>query len=152
MLSITAITTGLCCALGLMSLGGGFYEMRVVDAAWPARPALIQPGQGGIVRRRFWIPIHVAFEIALLASLVAAWPHDIVRQWLLLALASHAAMRVWSVVDFIPKALAFERLPAETVDGAAARRWTARSRWRLLLDMGTCLAATAAFVAALQPA
>src|SRR5215471_9221553 len=39
----------------LMTLGGGFYEVLVVDPAWPRRPDLIQPVRGGISRRRFWI-------------------------------------------------------------------------------------------------
>ena len=33
-------------ALALISLGGGFYEFRVVDRAWPPRPDLIQPARG----------------------------------------------------------------------------------------------------------
>ena len=57
-------------ALALVSLGGGFYEFLVVDPAWPRRPDLIQPARGGVSRRRFWIPAHVAFELTLIASLV----------------------------------------------------------------------------------
>ena len=60
--------------------------------------------------------------------------------------ASHAAMRLWSALDFIPKALAFERSPA--VDERAARAWTRRSRLRLPLDLLTCFAMLAAFAAA----
>ncbi|HEV3008238.1 MAG TPA: hypothetical protein VGX52_04315 [Burkholderiales bacterium] len=135
-------------ALALVSLGGGLYELRVVDPFWPHRPELIQPSRGGISRRRFWIPAHVAFELALIASLVAAWPQAEVRTWLLIALASHAAMRIWSAFDFIPKALAFER--TEGVDEGTARAWTRRSLWRLPLDLVTCGAMLAAFAAAAQ--
>jgi hypothetical protein len=57
-----------------------------------------------------------------------------------LALASHALMRVWSLVDFVPKAVAFEKADPATVDEAAAVRWTRRSLLRLPLDLITCAA------------
>ena len=77
---------------------------------------------------------------------MTAWSHPGIRTWLLVALASHAAMRIWSAFDFIPKALAFER--AEAVSESAARAWTRRSLWRLPLDLVTCGAMLAAFAAA----
>jgi hypothetical protein len=137
------------CALALASLGGGLYEFSVVDPAWPRRPELIQPARGGVSRKRFWIPAHVAFELALIASLVLAWARPPVRAWLLVGLASHALMRMWSAFDFIPKALAFER--AAQVDEAAARAWTRRSRWRMPLDLLTCAAMLGALIEASQP-
>src|SRR5919106_1683663 len=142
------ILIALACALALVSLGGGLYEFLVVDPFWPRKPELIQPVRGGISRRRFWIPAHIAFELLLILSLIAAWSQAEVRMWLLVALASHAAMRIWSAFDFIPKALAFER--AEAVSESAARAWTRRSRWRLPLDLLTCGAMLAAFAAALR--
>jgi hypothetical protein len=139
------IVITLACALALVSLGGGLYEFLVVDPFWPRRPELIQPDRGGISRRRFWIPAHIAFELLLILSLVGAWSHADIRTWLLVALASHAAMRIWSAFDFIPKALAFER--AEAISESAARAWTRRSLWRLPLDLLTCGAMLAALAA-----
>src|SRR5438105_15452423 len=103
-LSVTIAT-----AFALLSLGGGLYEFLVVDPFWPARPDLIQPGRGGISRKRFWIPAHTLFELALILSLVWAWSNTDLRFWLLMALGSHGTMRIWSAFDFIPKALAFEK-------------------------------------------
>ena len=143
------LAIAIACALALASLGGGLYEFSVVDPAWPRRPELIQPARGGVSRKRFWIPAHVAFELALVAALVLAWPQPPVRAWLLVALASHALMRTWSAFDFIPKALAFER--AIQVDEAAARAWTRRSRWRMPLDLLTCAAMLGALIEASQP-
>ena len=142
------IVIALACALALVSLGGGLYEFLVVDPFWPRRPELIQPDHGGISRRRFWIPAHISFELLLILSLVGAWSHADIRTWLLVALASHAAMRIWSAFDFIPKALAFER--AEAISESAARAWTRRSLWRLPLDLLTCGAMLGAFAAALR--
>jgi hypothetical protein len=134
MLIIVAVAA----ALAWASVGGGLYEFSVVDPFWPKRPDLVQPAWGGISRKRFWIAIHVAFEVALIAALVWAWSHPVVRTCLLMALASHAVMRLWSAFDFIPKALAFEKAAPGTVSEAAARAWTARSRLRLPLDLLTC--------------
>src|SRR5688572_31089591 len=142
------LVIALACALALVSLGGGLYEFLVVDPSWPRKPDLIQPDRGGISRRRFWIPAHIAFELLLTVSLVVAWSHTEVRTWLLVALASHAVMRIWSAFDFIPKALAFER--AEAISETAARAWTRRSLWRLPLDLVTCGAMLAAFAAAVR--
>jgi len=135
-------------ALALVSLGGGLYEYLVVDPAWPRRPDVIQPNRGGVSRRRFWIPAHSAFELSLVASLVALWGSPAARAPLLVALATHATMRLWSAVDFIPKALAFERAEPATIDVASARRWRRRSLGRLPLDVATCGAMMAALVAA----
>ncbi|HYG87802.1 MAG TPA: hypothetical protein VD978_16205 [Azospirillum sp.] len=99
-------------------------------------------------RRHFWIPAHVAFELALVASLVVAWSLPYIRTCLLIGLASHAVMRIWSAFDFIPKALAFERADPASITEGAARRWTRRSLLRLPLDIVTCGAMLAAFAAA----
>lgn len=134
------ILVAVAAALALMSLGGGFYEFLVVDPAWPRRPELIQPSRGGVSRRRFWIPLHTAFELSLIASLIAAWDSPQVRTSLLVALAAHGSMRLWSAFDFIPKALAFERADPMTIDADAAQRWTRRSMGRVPLDIVTCSA------------
>jgi uncharacterized iron-regulated membrane protein len=131
--------------LALISLGGGAYEFLVVDPAWPRRPDIIQPSRGGVSRRRFWIPAHVAFELTLLASLATLWSTP-ARTPLLIALATHGTMRLWSAFDFIPKALAFERADPAAIDVAAARRWSRRSLGRLPLDLATCTAMMTALV------
>lgn len=151
MWTLPLVLVAVAAALALASLGGGLYEYLVVDPFWPRRPDLIQPQRGGISRRRFWIPAHTAFELSLIATLVAGWREPPVRAPLLVALASHAVMRLWSAFDFIPRALAFERANPATVDPAAARRWTRRSLGRLLLDVVTCAALLTALVAVARP-
>lgn len=143
-LALVALAT----ALALMTIGGGLYEFGVVDPAWPRRVDLIQPARGGMSRRRFWIPIHVAFELALIAALIAAWPQPNLRTPLLVALASHAVMRLWSAFDFIPKALAFERADPAAISERQARAWTRRSLLRLPLDAITATSLLVALVAA----
>ncbi|HEX7044292.1 MAG TPA: hypothetical protein VF203_06735 [Burkholderiales bacterium] len=145
---MSLILVALAAALALASLGGALYEYSVVDPFWPRKPELIQPQRGGISRKRFWIPAHTAFELLLIAALAAAWDAPSVRTPLLVAAAAHAAMRIWSAFDFIPKALAFERADPASIDADAARRWSRRSLGRLPLDLATCSAMLVALVAA----
>lgn len=133
MLILIAAATLMACVL----LGGGLYETLVVDPYWPKRPGIIQARNGGISRRRFWIPAHSVFEALLIVALIVAWDRADVRLALLVALVSHAVMRVWSLLDFVPKAVAFERADPAAVDEAAAVRWTRRSLLRLPLDLVT---------------
>jgi hypothetical protein len=144
----TVFLISVAAALALMSLGGGLYEYLVVDPAWPRRPDLIQPARGGVSRRRFWIPAHTAFELSHIASLVMARDSDAIRTPLLIALSTHATMRLWSAFDFIPKALAFEKADPTSVDARSARRWSRRSLGRLPLDLVTCTAMVTALLAA----
>lgn len=130
-LSLTTLAAG---AL----LGGGAYETRVVDPVWPRRIEIVQPRHGGMSRARFWIPAHAVFELLLIASLILAWASPQVRTWLLVSLVSHAAVRIWSAFDFIPKALAFERGDAAAVSEESIEDWVRRSKWRLPLDWATC--------------
>ena len=146
------LLTGIACGLAFIGVGGAFYEFTVVDPFWPKRPDLIQPQRGGISRKRFWIPAHTAFEFGLLLTLIVAWSAAEVRFWLLVAVVSHAAMRIWSAFDFIPKALAFEAGDPETINESDARNWTRRSVLRLPLALVTSFAAMAAFFEAAQAA
>jgi hypothetical protein len=141
------LSTGFAASLALISLGGGLFEYRVIDPAWPANPALIQPRNNGVDRKHFWIPAHVVFELTLISALVLAWDTEDIRFWLLIGLASHFVMRVWSALDFIPKALAFERSDPKEISFADAKRWTKRSLARLPLDLVTCISLLAAFAA-----
>ena len=143
-LVLIAITT---LASGAL-LGGGLYEYLVVDPYWPKRPGIIQPSRGGISRRRFWIPAHTGFEVLLIVALIVGWADAGVRIALLVALLSHAAMWIWSMVDFVPKAVEFEKTDPAVVDEAAAVRWTRRSLLRLPLDLITSAAMLGALAVA----
>ena len=46
MLTVSVAATTLAEASAFISLGGGLYETIVVNPYWPARPDIIQPGQG----------------------------------------------------------------------------------------------------------
>ena len=142
-LVLIAVTTLVAC----VSLGGALYEALVVDPYWPRRPGIIQTHNGGISRVQFWLPVHTVFEVLLVVTLILTWGDADIGAALLVALVSHAVMRIWSVFDLIPKAAEFERKDPAEVDAAAARRWIRRSLLRVPLMLVTCSAMLAALAA-----
>ena len=136
--------------LACATVAGGVYEYVVIDPAWPTCPAIIQPAQGGVSRRRFWIPIHSAFEVVLVVAVIVTWSVPDVRDALFVAFISHTVMRVWSLAEFVPKAVAFENADPAAIDADAAVRWTRRSLLRLPLDGVTVAAAFVALLMAVS--
>jgi len=113
----------------------------LIDRVWPNNPQFVQPSRGGINRKLFWAPIHGLFEITLLVSIWLAWADGQTRTWLLIALACHLSMRLWSFLYFIPAALRFERMTdLDSVQMARAQDWIRLSIWRLPLEMVAMLA------------
>jgi hypothetical protein len=134
--------------LASISFGGGIYETALVDRVWPGNIKLIQPQSGGIDRKMFWMPAHIAFELMLIVSIWAAWPVAGARHALLAALASHAVTRGWSFAYFIPRALAFEKADVLTPQLAVrAQNWVRFSVLRLPLNVVTIAALAGALFA-----
>jgi hypothetical protein len=140
---IAATTLAACVALG-----GAVYEALVVDPYWPKRPGIIQSQNGGISRVRFWLPAPVLFEALLVATLIVTWGVPNVGAALLVALVSHAAMRLWTLLDLIPKGAEFELADPADVDEAAAVKWTRRNMLRVPLLLVTSCAMLTALAAA----
>jgi hypothetical protein len=129
------VTPLIALVLGAIGLGGGIYETLLVDRVWPHNLAIIQPQRGGLDRKRFWIPVHTSYEIALLVSVWVLW-NTSTRSWSIVALVVHLASRMWSFAFFIPKALRFEQLSEMTdLQVRLARQWTKLSPWRLILGV-----------------
>lgn len=143
-LILLAATTLAAC----VAFGGALYEVLVVDPYWPKRPGIIQSQNGGISRVRFWLPAPVVFEVLLVVTLVVTWGEPAVGPALLVALVSHAVMRMWALFDLIPRAAQFERSDPADVDEAAALRWTRRNMVRVPLLLLTSCAMLAALALA----
>jgi hypothetical protein len=121
--------------LGAVGIGGGIYETVLVDRVWPANPAMIQPGRGGINRALFWGPVQTLYELALLVAAWMVWNIVDARWWIIVALAAHFATRAWSFAYFIPRALRFEKLGDLTEEQRQeAQRWIRLSRARPVLE------------------
>jgi len=124
------------------AFGGGLYEHIVLTPLWSASPprsfSIIQP-RTGVPLQRFWIPIHAANTIFILATLFLTWNDLRVRRLLLIALASYIIMRLWSFVFFIREMLAFQKIPVDSAPSAelSARvaRWTYWTWFREPLDI-----------------
>ena len=119
---------GLCLALA-SAVGGGLYEHIVLMPLWSKSPpssfSVIQPATG-VPLQRFWIPVHILITLAFIASLVLAWGDRPVRQLLLIALGSYIIMRAWSAVYFIPRMLAFQKVPLDSPPSDELSRRVAR--------------------------
>jgi len=112
-----------------MLAGAGVYEQAVLDPAWPARPDLVRPTDGGADRKRYWVPANILAVVAMIAAIFAAWPVPSARSWVLGAAVCSLVINVATVSYFAPRVLRVER------DGVApndphSTRWVALSRWR----------------------
>lgn len=124
------------------AIGGGIYEHTVLVPIWSKSPpssfGVIQPGTG-VPLQRFWIPVHVAITVSLVAALVVAWTYGEARRLLLAGTASYIVMRAWSGLFFIPEMLAFQKVPLDAPPSAelTARvaSWTFWSWFREPLDV-----------------
>jgi hypothetical protein len=97
------ITPLIALIFGTIGLGGGIYETLIVDRVWPDNLAIIQPQRGGLDRKRFWIPIHTLYEVALLASAWTSWSNTYARYWIVVALVAHFVSPGTSRPKFHPR-------------------------------------------------
>jgi len=106
----------LCYSMGAAT-GGGLFEHIVLGPLWSKSPpssfSIIQPGTG-IPLQRFWVPVHSAITVFVLAALVTTWSEVSVRRLLLIGLGSYIVMRVWSGVYLIREMLAFQKIVPDT--------------------------------------
>lgn len=133
-------------------IGGGFYEHIVLTPLWKVSPpssfAVIQP-KTGVPLQRFWIPVHIAITVFLLAAVFLTWGNGTVRLLLLVTLISYVMMRVWSALYFIPEMLAFQKISLDSTPTEAilarVNRWTFWTRFREPLNIVCFLGALLAF-------
>jgi hypothetical protein len=124
------------------ALGGGLYEHIILTSIWsrspPASFTVIQPGTG-VPLQRFWIPVHAAITVFIVASLLLTWSDGRSRRLLLIATVSYVVMRVWSGLFFIPEMLAFQKIPVDAAPSAElssrVARWTDWTWFREPLDV-----------------
>src|SRR5262245_6764354 len=128
--------------LMVLAIGGGLYEHLVVDSVWPGNVTVIQPDQGGVNRGLFWLPLHAALTLALPVALWAGWRNPSVRRCVLVALGTYLAMRVWTLLYFVPLALRFQT--EGFTDVSEAQQWVLLSISRMPLGL---LSAAALWVA-----
>lgn len=114
--------------------GAQIFETVAVVPKWSASPpesfALIS-GPYGINLKAFWIVFHSIHEITFFIALYFCWKIDPVRNWLLLLLGIHFAIRVWTLLYFAPNIIEFQKISTDgsLVYGDLAAKTTL---WRTL--------------------
>ncbi|EJL69619.1 hypothetical protein [Chryseobacterium populi] len=113
--------------------GAQIFETFVFVPKWVSSPPdnfkLLLDGKG-ISLKIFWIIFHSLHEITFILAIIFCWKIDPVRNWLLILLAVHIAVRVWTLTFFAPNIIDFQKI-AETQ--VASENLTARtSLWQTL--------------------
>ncbi len=119
--------------------GAGIYEQSVLDTAWPHKPSIVRPAEGGANRKLFWVPANIAAVAALLLALWAVWPIAGARNATLVAVVLFAAINVVTIAYFVPAVLRVEK-QSVPFDDPASLAWVRRSRWRTVLSLGVNVA------------
>ena len=134
---LAAILSALICSSALA--GASLYEESVLDLAWPRRPDIVRPIEGGANRKLFWVPADLIAIISLLAATWAAWPIADTRNAVLVGVCLYAINVGVSIGYFVPELLKVERMGIPP-DDPSARAWVRRNRWRGAI----CVCATGA--------
>lgn len=96
--------------------GAQIFETVAVVPKWSASPpesfALIS-GPYGINLKGFWIVLHSIHEITFFIALYFCWKIDPVRNWLLLLLGIHVAVRAWTLLYFAPNIIEFQKISTD---------------------------------------
>ena len=124
---------GVTTSLYLLMNGAQIFETLLVVPSWTAAPpASLGMFQGDyrLDFKAFWIAFHSVHEIAFILALVVCWRLRSIRRWLLILVAVHFAVRVWTVAYFAPTIIEFQGLAASSeIDPDLVHR---ASQWRAL--------------------
>jgi hypothetical protein len=115
--------------------GAGWYEQAVLDTAWPKKPAIVRPAEGGANRKLFWVPANIFAVVTLLAALWATWPAPGARYAAFVAIGIYAVINAVTVWFFAPAVLHVEK-NGVAADDPTSIRWVRLSRWRTPLSLG----------------
>jgi hypothetical protein len=134
-------------AVYLLMNGAQIFETVLIVPAWTAAPPAslgMFQGEYGLDFKTFWIVFHSLHEITFILALVSCWKLKGVRQWVLVLLVVHIAVRVWTVAYFAPTIIAFQNTPySPTIDPGLvqkAAQWRNMNIIRVLLFMAVNLA------------
>lgn len=127
--------------------GAQIFETAAVVPKWSASPpesfALIR-GPHGINLKAFWIIFHSIHEITFFIALYFCWKIDPVKNWLLLLLGIHFAVRVWTLVYFAPNIIEFQKISTDdsiTYDDLTAKTtlWRSLNYIRVAIFIGVSI-------------
>ncbi|MGX5683048.1 transposase [Chryseobacterium cucumeris] len=93
--------------------GAQIFETLLFVPKWASSPPdtlkLLQDGNG-VSLKFFWIILHSLHEITFILAIAFCWKIDPVRNWLLILLIIHVAVRAWTLAFFAPNIIQFQNL------------------------------------------
>jgi hypothetical protein len=119
--------------------GAALYEEIVLDLAWPRRPDIVRPIEGGANRKRFWIPADLVAIVSLSAATWAAWPLADSRNAVFAAVVLYVINIVISLTYFVPELQKVEKFGAQA-DAPSSHIWVRRNRWRGVILVSSTVA------------
>lgn len=97
--------------------GAQIFETLLFVPKWASSPPdtlkLLQD-ENGVSLKFFWIIFHSLHEITFILAIAFCWKIDPVRNWLLILLIIHVAVRVWTLAFFAPNIIQFQNLASAT--------------------------------------
>jgi hypothetical protein len=110
--------------------GAGAFETLVIAPKWAANPPAslgMFQGDYALDFKNFWITAHSLHEVCFIAAIILNWKIAARRRVLLIVFAIHLALRVWTILYFVPNIIAFQQIPVgEVVDETLrqnAQKW-----------------------------
>lgn len=120
------------CAYFIMN-GAQIWETALMVPAWTAAPPsslIFFQKPYGLDFKAFWIVTHGIHELIFIIALVFNWKIKKRKKIILLVLAGHIAVRVWTLIYFAPTIMEFQQLPySNTVDLSLQEK---AAQWRNL--------------------
>ena len=110
--------------------GAQIFETAVIVPKWTAAPPVSFQLLKGIDLKTFWVIAHSLHEITFIVALIFCWQINPVRNWLLVLLGIHFAVRVWTLAYFAPNIIEFQRIATGTA--AQPDLFSKASLWRTL--------------------
>lgn len=113
--------------------GAQIFETLLFVPKWASSPPdtlkLLQD-ENGVSLKFFWIILHSLHEITFILAIAFCWKIDPVRNWLLILLIIHVAVRVWTLAFFAPNIIQFQNLASAT--SVSQEIITRISLWKIL--------------------
>lgn len=95
--------------------GAQIFETLVFVPKWVSSPPdhfkLLLDGNGASLKV-FWIIFHSVHEITFILALVFCWKIDLVRNWLIILMIAHFAVRAWTLAFFASNIIDFQKIAA----------------------------------------
>ena len=93
--------------------GAQLFETAVIVPKWTASPPeslQLFRGKYSPDFKVFWIMLHSIHEITFILAIIFCWKLAPIRSWLLVLVAIHFAVRIWTLLYFAPTIIEFQKM------------------------------------------